>query len=350
MTTVVDRLEETKQVPSNVNSKEELVLLPEEYLSNDPRRPLLFVDTNTSTTSNIKKNKTKRNDTDGATSTDREETQQHQYQQFKYALRPMWYSVIFILIIECLERLTYYGINNTETAFLTGAYGTWSPNMSDVKASSYTSTSIAIAYTVPFIGGIVADGWLGDYFTIIVGVCCFYIPGLLLISLTTFPGLLGDTFNEHVLTAGLLVLMPIGTGFIKSVVSVFGAKQYHPILQREFLESYYVYFYLCINIGSLVGGIVVPLLFQVSLEAAYLVPLCSLGVGICIYLLASRRYVRRPPEKSALLNTLKVLGRSAISKPTPPSQEEYSTDNGDHLSESFVKGVRRLVYVIPVTW
>ena len=118
-------------------------------------------------------------------------------------------QLICLIVFFFLSRFLFlFGI----LAFLTGVYGSWSPNMSDVKASSYTSTSIAIAYTVPFIGGIVSDGWLGEYFTIIVGVCCFYLPGLLLISLTTFPGLLGDTFNESVLTAGLLVLMPIGTG------------------------------------------------------------------------------------------------------------------------------------------
>ena len=90
---------------------------------------------------------------------------------------------------------------------------------------------------------------------------------------------------------------------------------------------------------------------------AYLVPLCSLVVGICIFLLASRRYVRRPPERTALMNTLKVLGRSAIGGKNPTltttKEEEKNSiahETGDHLSESFAKGVRRLFYVIPVTW
>lgn len=90
--------------------------------------------------------------------------------------------------------------------------------MSSVKASSYTSTSIGIAYTAPFIGGIIADGFLGDYWSIIVGVIFFYIPGLVLISLTTFPGLLGASFNMNVLTAGLLALMPIGTGELQEIL------------------------------------------------------------------------------------------------------------------------------------
>jgi POT family proton-dependent oligopeptide transporter len=100
-----------------------------------------------------------------------------------------------------------------------------------------------------------------------LGVGVFYIPGLLLVSLTTFPNLLGPTFNTKVLSAGLLGLMPIGTGFIKSIVNVFGAKQFHPLQSRQ-VESYYVNFYVAINIGALIGGILVPIIAQQSMEVA----------------------------------------------------------------------------------
>jgi len=66
----------------------------------------------------------------------------------------------------------------------------------------------------------------------------FYLPGLLLISLTTFPSLLGPTFNLGVLKAGLLGLMPTGAGFIKPIVNVFGAKQFHPVVQSSLIEPY----------------------------------------------------------------------------------------------------------------
>jgi POT family proton-dependent oligopeptide transporter len=46
-----------------------------------------------------------------------------------------------------------------------------------------------------------------------------------LLALTTIPHLLGETFNVRALSIGLLLLWPIGTGTVKSVVNVFGAKQ-----------------------------------------------------------------------------------------------------------------------------
>jgi len=200
-------------LPTNVSSEAELACLPEEFLSDDPRRPLF--------------NK----DADGS--------------KYNYALRPMFYSVILILLIEGLERFAYYGINFSQTNYLIGKYDpTWNANMTSVQATSFVSATIGLAYSAPFVGGVLADGLLGDYWEIIFGIVFFYLPGLVLVALTTYPYLLGTTFNMKALNAGMLVLFPLGTGFIKSVVNVFGAKQYHPTLQSSLIETYYVNFYM----------------------------------------------------------------------------------------------------------
>jgi len=44
-----------------------------------------------------------------------------------------------------------------------------------------------------------------------VGALGLYIPGLLLLALTTVPYLLGDHFNHYALSAALLFLWPLGT-------------------------------------------------------------------------------------------------------------------------------------------
>lgn len=161
-----------------------------------------------------------------------------------YALQPMFYSVIFILLVELLERFSFYGIQYTQTSFLTGAYNhNWNAGMTAVGASSYVSISTAVAYTMPFLGAYLADSILGDYWSILFGALCLYLPGLLLIMLSSVPYLLGDSFNTMALSVGLLVLWPMGTGVVKSIVNVFGAKQFHPLLQSSLIESYYVNFY-----------------------------------------------------------------------------------------------------------
>jgi dipeptide/tripeptide permease len=175
-----------------------------------------------------------------------------------------------------------------------------------------------------------ADQLFGDYYTIIVGIFCFYLPGILLIALTTIPGLLvspsrwmsrnsssvdGDdhfmpleeatttsssvsSFNGTALAFGLLVLWPTGTGIVKSVVNVFGAKQFHPLLQSSLIESYYVNFYMCINIGALIGGIVVPLLAQTNVTLAYFLPLLLLTIGMILFMFRSPRFVIAKPKRN----------------------------------------------------
>jgi proton-dependent oligopeptide transporter, POT family len=84
-----------------------------------------------------------------------------------------------------------------------------------VSVLQYVSISVAVAYTTPFLGALLADQVFGDYWSILVGTLVFYLPGLLLIALTTVPGLLGEDFNRFALAFGLLFLWPTGTGIVK---------------------------------------------------------------------------------------------------------------------------------------
>lgn len=183
------------ELPNNVSTEAQLIGLPDVCVSSKHKdRPLRHVDEA------------------GQVST--------------YALRPMLYSVIFILLVELLERFSFYGVNYTQTSFLTGAYnGNWNAGMTAIAASSYVSISTAVAYSMPFVGAILADSVCGDYWSILLGIVVFYIPGLILICMCSVPYLLGDTFNKTALTFGLLVLWPMGTGIVKSIVNVFGARQ-----------------------------------------------------------------------------------------------------------------------------
>ena len=200
------RLDE--ELPTNVETQEQLECLPDECLSGRSDRPLRHVD--------LKGN------------------------VFHYALRPISYSVGLILVVELMERFAFYGVYYTQTLYLTGVYNAdWNPGFTSIDAASYVSISTAVAYTTPFIGAILADSVLGDYKSILFGCLCLYLPGLLLVALTTVPGLLGETFNTTALSVAVLFLWPMGTGLIKSVVNVFGARQFHPFLQSSLIESYY---------------------------------------------------------------------------------------------------------------
>jgi len=303
--------------PTAVNTKEQLIEVPAEYLSDNPKRPLLFT-------------------VEG----------EGDRPPYTYALNPLTYCVLAILTIEALERFAYYGINNNQTEFLTGGYDpTWNANLTSAEAVSFTSASIAIAYTTPFAGGILADGFIGEFWAIVIGIGVFYLPGLLLIALSTVPGLLGPTFNIKALEWGMLGLMPTGTGFIKPLVNVFGAKQYHPVVQSTLIEPYYVNFYMAINVGALLGGVLISVIAQKSDEIAFFIPFVAMCCGFLLFLCLSPRFVKRKPEKTALFNTLGLFGKSIFCCKSFTAAKE---SKGGPLSDTFVDGVWRLLKIIPV--
>jgi len=269
-------------LPNNVQTKDQIAALPMQYVSGDPNVPLQSVDR----LGNV----------------------------YKYALNPTTYSVIFILLVELIERFSFYGVNHTQTLFLTGAYNKqWSVNMSAVEASAYVSISTAVVYSSPFIGALLADCLIGDYWVILLGTCGFYIPGIALLAITTVPKLFGGVvFPKRLLKFSILVLWPFGAGVIKSVVNVFGARQFHPQLQSSMIESYYVNFYMCINVGALIGGIVIPVLAQHNVTIAYFIPVCVLPLGLILFLSATPRYVRRKPQGD-IRTSLATLNALAIS-------------------------------------
>lgn len=275
----VESLGSIQSLPSNVRSIEEVQALPEEYQSGDPKRPL------------------KSRDEHGNV--------------YTHSLNPLWPAVCFILLVEALERLSYYSINNTLNTFLTGQYDpTWNANMSTAEVNSIVSTATAITYTVPFAGAIVADTLLGQYWTILGFSGVFYLPGLLMIALSAYPELFSETFPKSMLMIGLLGFWAVGAGAIKGCVNVFGGQQFHPILQRAQIDQFYVRFYMAINIGSLIGGMVVPVIAEKNQFAAYLVPLVAFTVAIIIFACGHKHYVNRKPCKSANISSVAIFASS----------------------------------------
>ena len=299
----------------NVDSEEQLAQVPSEYLSGDAAKPLLSRDAAGN--------------------------------EYKHVLRPMLFSVVFILLVELLERLSYYGVVFTQMSYLTGQYNAeWSANMTTVQASQFVSSSVAITYSMPFLGALIADTFIGNYATILLFSVASYMPGLLLIALTAVPYLLGETFNMSALTAALLVLYPMGAGAIKACVNVMGAQQYHPVLQKKMIEAYYVNFYLAINVGALVGGMVIPVVVKSNTFAGYMIPTCCFAVAVLVFVAGSSRYVRMKPQGKENLTVLAISGKAVCGL---QGLERKRASRGGRYSDVLVQSIKQLCAIIPVT-
>ncbi|GBG25279.1 Protein NRT1/ PTR FAMILY 8.4 [Hondaea fermentalgiana] len=301
-------------LPDDIRSEDQLSLVPEAYRSDNPKRPL------------------KSKDAAG--------------NEYTYVLKPMWYCVVLILLMELLERLSYYGINFTQTAYLTGSYGDWSPLLGSTQASSWVLTSTAIAYSVPFLGAIIADAFIGTYWTIILFTSFVYVPGLLLIALCAREQLWNGVYPQKLLAASLMGLYSAGAGGIKSCVNVLGAQQFHPLLQKAQISRYYVNFYMFINIGAIVGGIVIPLITQINVFGAYMIPVCCLALGLIAFIAGTRRYVRMKPQGSDILESLKAVGASFGH--CPPNMEKVKVSRGGKYDDAFIEKVKIIGRLIPI--
>ena len=85
---------------------------------------------------------------------------------------------------------------------------------------------------------------------------------------------------------------------------VFGAKQFHPILQADQIKQYYLIFYAAINVG-----VTFAILANYSMEASCAIPVFGFILGFAVFVAFTKRYVRRPPEKAALFGTLGLIGK-----------------------------------------
>jgi uncharacterized membrane protein YqaE (UPF0057 family) len=133
-----------------------------------------------------------------------------------------------------------WGTSYTNVPFLTGFYnGSFNPEMGSDQAAQFSSLAMVVAFITPFFTALLADGLFGDYSTILILMTCFSLPGLILMVLAAWPGLLSSVFgklNQDVMRVGMLIFYPIGNGGMNTLNNIFSAKQYHPELQKDLIE------------------------------------------------------------------------------------------------------------------
>ena len=86
----------------------------------------------------------------------------------------------------------------------------------------------ALCYFFPLIGGVIADAWLGKFWTIL-SLSIVYLIGMVLMTVSAVPGISGNDDNEpgeinRVFALVALLVVAIGTGGIKPCVSALGER------------------------------------------------------------------------------------------------------------------------------
>lgn len=200
-------------------------------------------------------------------------------------------SVPYIIGNEAAERFSFYGMRSILATFLVAQF--YNPNhiasmqtVAEAKSNESTHFFVTLAYTLPFVGAIVADWFTGKY-KIILWISIVYCFGHLCLAM------FDNNLNGFIFG---LVLVAIGAGGIKSCVSANVGDQFDKTNQ-VLLSKVYGWFYFSINAGSMVSTVMIPWIYaNYGAKWAFGIPGILMGLATIIFFAGRKKYVRVPPS------------------------------------------------------
>ena len=151
----------------------------------------------------------------------------------------------FIFFGELAERCSFYGMRGLLATYLIVVFG-----KTKAEASEVVHLYIAACFATGLLGGFIADRYLGKYWTIVL-FAVPYVIGQVLIGM-----------SDMTLMYVALVILAFGSGVIKPNISTLMGMTYDQ--QRpgqDLLRSRaFGYFYMAINVGSLLSYQICPLI------------------------------------------------------------------------------------------
>jgi dipeptide/tripeptide permease len=172
-------------------------------------------------------------------------------------------AIWFFFWGEFAERSSYYGMRAILFMYMTTAL-----HFTDTEASPIYAAFKMGCYLLPLLGGLLADRWIGRYWTI-VGFSVPYVLGHFVLGFSD-PTILGDfvqgmspqrlTFIAHFLLFISLALLAGGSGVIKPNISSLLGQTYDQQRpgQERLRTAAFLWFYLAVNIGALISQLAMP--------------------------------------------------------------------------------------------
>ncbi|XP_021758191.1 protein NRT1/ PTR FAMILY 6.2-like [Chenopodium quinoa] len=229
-----------------------------------------------------------------------------------------WIPAGFILGIELCERLSTMGIAVNLVTYLAGTM-----HMTTSASANIVTDFMRTSFLLCFLGGFLADSFLGRFRTIAISAVIQTIgTGLLALS-TRLPNLHpppcdtansdkcepASNFQMGVLYLSLY-LIALGTGGLKSSASGFGADQFDESDEKEKANLAYFFnrFFFFISTGTLVAvTVLVYVQEEVSRALAYGICSASMFIAIFALFMGTKRYRYQKSHGSPISHILQVI-------------------------------------------
>lgn len=198
-------------------------------------------------------------------------------------------GLYFLFFTEMWERFGYYLMLGIFVLYMidvdTGGMGFLDKNADDIFG-----TFIALTYLTPFLGGFLADRFLGY-------VKSVYIGGILMAAGYLALALPGIT--SFYVALGLII---IGNGLFKPNISTLLGNLYSSEEYKSMKDSGYNIFYMGINIGAFICNIIAAFMRnKFSWEAAFATAGIGLLLGLVVFSFGLKHFktanIMKPKEK-----------------------------------------------------
>lgn len=197
----------------------------------------------------------------------------------------------FLFFSEMWERFGYYLMIGIFTLYLEDSVKGF--NMSTKESASLYGTFIALVFFTPFLGGLLADRYLGYRRSIILG-------GLLMGIGYCMMG----TQNLNMLYVSMTLVI-LGNGFFKPNISTLLGNVYSTPQHLHQKDEGYNIFYMGINVGaSICNFFGAALYITQGWEAAFIAAGVGMFIGVITFIIGTKHYkefdVRKPLQPGDL--------------------------------------------------
>ncbi|KAI5061811.1 hypothetical protein GOP47_0022350 [Adiantum capillus-veneris] len=250
-----------------------------------------------------------------------------------------WRAAPLIFSTEICERMASLGLQRNLVTYFVNKMNILKP-----AAANMVSNFIGALYLTPFLGGFMADAYLGRFWAIFV-FATIQVFGMVVLTLSAALSSLrppsctsSETtcISAHgvqlaVLYVGLY-LIALGNGGIKPNVSSFGADQFdeHDSKEWKYMPSFFNWFYFIISIGSLISVTVfVYIQDNVGFAWGFGIPAALMAIAIVIFVVGSFLYRYKLPSGSPLTRIMQVIVAAVRKRNLPlPSNNNTLFEEG----------------------
>ncbi|CAF4745820.1 unnamed protein product [Pieris macdunnoughi] len=160
-------------------------------------------------------------------------------------------SIYCIIATEFCERFSFCGLRTILSLYLRNVLC-----LHENAATVVYHIFIMMCYTMPLMGAVLADNFIGRY-KVILYFSIIYLVGTVLTCLSAIPPLMLPPTTTSIIG---LALIATGTGGIKPCVAAFGGDQFRLPEENQRLQRFFSTFYCTVNLGGFMGTIVTPML------------------------------------------------------------------------------------------